>query len=473
MNAKQIRTQATRRQFLGVAAAAATVTVLPRHVLGGPRFVAPSEKVNIAIVGAGGQGRSNTRHLFTEKDAQIIAVCDVADKTDLNAFYYKGFGGRVTVKAEVDKHYQQTKPGFRCAEYDDFRVMLEKEKAIDAVLCATPDHAHAVVSITAMKLGKHVYCEKPLTHNIWEARLVAKVAEETGVATQMGNQGHSGEGIRQTCEWIWDGAIGPVREVRAWSDTGKWAPGPGRPKETPPVPAGLKWDLWLGPRECRPYHPAYAPYNWRGWWAFGTGAIGDMACHNMDPAVWALKLEHPLSVEATAAVVDGEAASLVGGIHRYQFGPRGDMPAVTLTWYDGGLRPDVPAGIDPKDPKQRLGDGGNGILFIGDKGFITCAGWAGMPRLLPLSLHQEYKRPAKSLPRTHGHHADWLAACKGGKPASGNFEYSARLTEIVLLGNVAMRAKQPLTWDGAKCKATNAPEADQFIKEPCRKGWEI
>ena len=473
MNEKKIRTRATRRQFLGAASAAAAFALVPRHVLGGARFVAPSEKVNIAIVGAGGQGRSNARYLFHEKEAQIIAVCDVADKTDLSPFYYRGLGGRQPVKAEVEKHYSQTKPGFRCAEYEDFRKLLDKEKAVDAILCATPDHAHAVVSIAAMKAGKHVYCEKPLTHNVWEARRVARVAKETGVATQMGNQGHSGEGIRQTCEWIWDGAIGPVREVHAWSDTGQWAHAPGRPRDTPPVPAGFNWDLWLGPRQTRPYHPAYAPYNWRGWWAFGTGAIGDMACHNMDPAVWALKLESPLSVEATSAEIDDEVASFRGAVHRYRFGPRGDMPAVTLTWYDGGLRPPVPKGIDPKDPKQRLGEGGNGILFLGDKGMITCAGWSGMPRLLPLSLHRDYKRPAKTLPRTKGHHADWLAACKGGKPASGNFEYSARLTELVLLGSVALRTKKTLTWDGPSMKATNAPEAARFLKEQYRKGWEI
>jgi predicted dehydrogenase len=472
MHEKKIRTQATRRQFLGVAAAAA-FTVVPRHVLGGSGFVAPSEKVNIAIIGAGGQGRTNARQLFQAQEAQIIAVCDVAEKTDLSAFYYQGFGGRQSVKAEVESHYAQTTPGFRCAEYEDFRVMLEKEKALDAILCATPDHNHAAVSLTAMKLGKHVYCEKPLTHNVWEARQVAKVAKETGVATQMGNQGHSGEGIRQTCEWIWDGAIGPVREVHAWSDTGQWIRTPGRPRETPPVPAGLNWDLWLGPREQRPYHASYAPYNWRGWWAFGTGASGDMACHNIDPAVWALKLENPLSVEATATGIDDEVASLSGGIHRYRFGPRGDMPAVKLTWYDGGLRPATPEGIDPTDPKQRLGEGGNGILFLGDQGILTCAGWAGMPRLLPLSLHREYKRPEKTLPRSKGHHADWLAACKGGPPASGNFEYSARLTELVLLGTVALRTKEMLLWDGANMKATNAPKAEQFIKEQYRPGWEI
>lgn len=473
MNEKKSKIRTNRRQFLGAAAAAATLTIVPRHVLGGEGAVAPSDKVNVAIVGAGGQGRTNARNLFQEKDAQIIAVCDVAEKTDLSAFYYKGSGGRRAVKAEVEEHYGKAKPGFRCAEYEDFRVMLEKEKDIDAVLCATPDHAHAVVSITAMKLGKHVFCEKPLTHNVWEARQVAKVAKETGVATQMGNHGHSGEGIRQTCEWIWDGAIGPVREVHAWSDTGKWATTPGRPKDAPPVPAGWNWDLWLGPREPRPYHSAYAPYNWRGWWAFGTGAIGDMACHNIDPAVWALKLEHPLRVEATTSTLDDEVASLAGAITTYRFGPRGDMPPVTLIWYDGGLRPPTPEILDPTDAKQRLGEGGNGIVFIGERGIITCAGWAGMPRLLPLSLHTEYKRPEKSLPRSKGHHTDWLAACKGGEPASGNFEYSARLTELVLLGSVALRTKKVLLWDGPNMRATNAPEAEQFLKEPCRQGWEI
>lgn len=464
----------TRRRFVGsLAPAAAAFTIVPRHVLGGPGFVPPSEKVNIAIIGAGGMGRTNVRHLFNEKDAQIIAVCDVAETTDLSPFYYKGFGGRKAVRAEVETHYSKASPGFRCAEYEDFRVMLEKEKAIDAVLCATPDHAHAIVSITAMKMGKHVYCEKPLAHNIWEVRQVARVAKETGVATQMGNQGHSGEGIRQTCEWLWDGAIGTVREVHGWSDVGRWVTEPGRPSATPPVPAGWNWDLWLGPREYRPYHPSYAPYNWRGWWAFGTGGIGDMACHNIDPAVWALRLENPTRVEATTTGLDQEVASMSGGIYTFHFGARGDLPPVRLTWYDGGLRPPTPEGLDPTDPRQNLGEGGDGLLFIGEKGFLTCGGWAKMPRLLPLSLHRDYKRPEKTLPRGNGHHADWLAACKGGPPASGNFEYSARLTELALLGNVALRTKKLLLWDGPNMRASNVPEADPFIREEYRKGWEI
>jgi predicted dehydrogenase len=462
----------TRRQFLSSAAAAAAFTIVPRHVLGGPKFVAPSEKVNIAIIGAGGQGRHNTRALFNEPDAQIIAVADPSEYWDLEPYYYKGKGGRMPVVAEIEKKYGEKKPGFKCAEYEDFRVMLDKEKSIDAILCATPDHNHAYVSIIAMRQGKHVYCEKPLTHNVWEARQVAKVAKETGLATQMGNHGHSGEGLRQTAEWIWDGAIGAVREVHAWSDTGRWVNHWGRPKETPAIPAGFNWNLWLGTREKRDYSPEYAPYNWRGWWAFGTGAIGDMACHNMDPAVFALKLEHPTTIEASTSILDGEVVA-PGSICTYHFPARGDMPAVKMMWYDGGLRPPTPEGIDPTDARQRLGDGGNGVLFIGEKGLITCAGWAGMPRLLPESRRHEYKIPAKTIARVKGHHADWLQACKGGTPASGNFEYSAKLTEIVLLGNVALRSKKLLHWDGPNMKATNAPEAEKFLKDEYRKGWEV
>lgn len=465
----------SRRAFLASAAGSAVFTIVPRHVLGGPGFVAPSERVAVALVGAGGMGMRDAQSLLNEPEAQLVAVCDVAERTDLNAFWYRCEAGRMPAKALVEARYSQATPNYRCAEYEDFRVMLEKEKGIDAVLCATPDHLHAPVSVAAMRMGKHVYCEKPLGHSVWEVRQMAQVAKETGVATQMGNQGHSGGGIRMTCEWIWDGAIGPVREVHAWSDAGRWdwlRKTPGRPAETPPVPAGFNWDLWLGPREPRPYHPAYAPYAWRGWWAFGTGTIGDMACHNLDPAVWALNLEQPLSVEASSVGVDGEVIS-AAGIYTYRFGPRGGQPPVKVTWYDGGLRPPVPEGIDSDDPRQRLGDRNDGILFVGDKGCITCPGWSGTPRLLPLALHQEYKRPAPTLPRVKGHHADWLSACKGGPAASANFAYGARLTELVLLGNVALRTGKKLQWDAGNMRATNAPEADAFLKEPYRKGWEL
>jgi len=280
----------TRRELLtSTAGAAAAALIVPRHVLGGAKFVPPSDKVNVALVGAGGQGRTNVRVLFREADAQVVAVADPIEQHNLDAFYYRGLGGRKPVRAEIEKHYREKTPNHACAEYEDFRVMLEKEKAIDAILCATPDHLHACVSIRAMRAGKHVYCEKPLVHNVWEARLVAKVAEETGVATQMGNQGHSRDGIRQTCEWIWAGAIGPVREVHAWVGATRWNKTlTGRPEETPPVPAGVNWDLWLGPRDERPYHPAYTPVTWRDFWAFGSGALGDFGCHDLDAACWAL-----------------------------------------------------------------------------------------------------------------------------------------------------------------------------------------
>jgi predicted dehydrogenase len=463
----------TRREFVTTAAsAAAAATILPRHVLGGTGFVAPSDKVNVAIIGVGGQGRTNARALFQEDDCQIIAIADPCEEWDLSPYYYTGKAGRGPVLAEIETHYAAKTPNYKCAVYEDFRVMLEKEKAIDAVLIATPDHLHAYVSILAMKAGKHVYCEKPLTHNMTEGRIVAGVARETGVATQMGNQGRSSEGHRQTAEWIWDGAIGQVREVHAWGNAGGFARGKGRPEGTPVVPAGFNWDLWLGPREPRPYHPAYAPFNWRGWWAFGGGGLPDVGPHHLDPAFNALKLDYPQTVEATGAALDNEVCAM-GVLVTYRCGARGDMGPVTVYWYDGGLRPPTPAGIDTDDPVQRLGEGENGIFFVGEKGIITCAGWSGMPRLLPLELHRDYKRPAKTLPRVEGHHADWLQACKGGHPASSNFEYASRLCEFVHIGNVALRTKKLLKWDGANMRATNAPEAEQYTKESYRPGWEL
>ena len=467
-------TGVSRRKFIGsTAAAAAGFSFIPRHVLGGQKFVAPSDKINVAIIGCGGQGRTNMRALFRFDDVQIIAVADPIELHDLNAYYYRGKAGRLPMKEEIETHYSYQRPDFKAAGYEDFRVMLEKEKSIDAVLCATPDHHHALVCVTAMRLGKHVYCEKPLTHNVWEARKVAEVAKETGVATQMGNQGHSGDGIRRTCEWIWDGVIGDVREVHAWTGATRWNrkhPGGVPPEE--PVPQGVNWDLWLGPRETRPYSSIYTPVSWRDFWDFGTAPIGDFFCHNFDPALWALDLREPVSIEAHAAGGPDTYMAPVGGLYTYQFGPRGKMPAVTFTWYDGGLMPARPEVLEAGD---QLGAGGNGILFVGEKGLLTCPGWAGPPRLLPGSRNAGYKGPAETLPRSNGHHRDWLDACKGGKPASANFEYSAALTEIGLLGLVAMRLGngKKIYWDAKAMKATNAPEADPFLKEKYRPGWEI
>jgi len=398
-------------------------------------------------------------------------VADPVEVQNLDAFYYKSTAGRLPLKAEIEKNYSEKTPNCKVADFEDFRVMLEREKSIDAILCATPDHLHAYVSVTAMRQGKHVYCEKPLTHNVWEAGQVAKVARQTGVATQLGNHGHSGDYIRQTCEMIWAGAIGDVREVHAWTGATRWNKHHlgGRPADEP-VPKGVNWDLWIGPRESRPYSSLYNPVAWRDFWDFGTAPIGDFFCHNFDPALWALDLREPLSIEATAAGGVDSYIAPVAGIYTYHFGPRGKMPPVKFTWYEGGLMPPRPEGLEEDD---QLGNGGNGILFVGDKGLLTCPGWAGRPSLLPSSRDESYKRPPPTLPRSKGHHRDWLDACKGAKPASANFEYGAALTEIGLLGLVAMRLGKKMDWDAKAMKATNAPEADKFLKETYRAGWEV
>ena len=464
---------ATRRQFIATtAAAAAAVTIVPRHVLGGTRFVAPSDKVNVGIIGAGGQGRTNARALFQEEDCQIIALADPAEEWDLSGFYYGGKSGRGPVQAEIEQHYSVKTPNHRCTTYEDFRIMLEKEKAIDAVLIATPDHLHAYVAILAMKSGKHVYCEKPLTHNIREARLVARVAKDTGVATQMGNQGRSGEGHRQTVEWLNDGAIGAVRAVHAWSGNSRTAKSPVQTGSPSLQPSGLNWDLWLGPRAARPYRGGYAPFVWRWIWDFGNGTMPDMGPHHFDPAFNALRLDAPSTMEARASDLDPET-SLGSHLVTYQYGPQGNRGPLSVYWYDNGLRPPTPLGIDPDDAKQRLGEGENGLMVVGEKGILTCAGWSGMPRLLPLELHRDYKRPPKTLPRVAGHHADWLQACKGGTPACSNFEYGARLTEFILLGALALRTGKVVKWDAASMAATNAPDAQPFIEGIYRKGWEL
>jgi predicted dehydrogenase len=465
----------SRRDFVGSAVAAtATLTVVPRYVLGRRGYTPPSEKLNIAIIGTGGQGTQNIKALLGHSDVQVMAICDVNEQSDYSRFYYGGTAGRKPALELIEKRYagRRSTAGYKgCTSYIDFRKMLEKEKGIDAVLVATPDHIHAVATMAAIKSGKHVYCEKPLTHSIHEARKITEAARQAKVATQMGNQGHSGEGIRLTVEWIRDGAIGDVREVHSWSHTGGgWASNlTARPEETPPVPAGLDWDLWLGPAARRPYHPAYAPYNWRGWWDFGTGAIGDMACHNMDPAFWALKLGHPNSVEASSTGINAETTPLKSTI-RYEFAARESMPPVKVTWYGGGLMPPRP---DELEPGRQLTGGGNGVLFVGDKGKIMCPGWGGSPRIIPEAKMKAYKLPSKTLRRSKGHHKDWIEACKGGEPASSNFDYAGPMTEVILLGNVALRTGQKLTWDGPNMKATNCPEADKYICPEYHNDWTL
>ena len=435
----------SRRNFMGGAlAASAAFTIVPRYVLGGAGHTPPSEKLNIAAIGAGGMGSHNIEAVSSEN---IVALCDVDDERAAPTF----------------EKYPQAK------KYKDYRRMLEKEKSIEAVIVATPDHTHAVAAMMAVKMGKHVYCQKPLTRTIYEARKLTEAAREANVATQMGNQGHSGEGMRLMCEWIRDGAIGLVREVHCWTNRPVWPVGIDRPKDTPPIPPTLDWDLWLGPAPYRPYHPAYHPFKWRGWWDFGCGALGDMGCHIMDPAFAALKLAHPTSVEASFTKVNSETTPVASIVH-YEFGARGDnMPPVKLHWYDGGLKPTRPEELEPG---RKVAD--NGTIFVGDKGKIICGCYGESPRLIPETKMQAYKQPPKTIPRVVGsHEQNWVAACKGGEPACSNFDYAGLFTEVVLLGNVAIRTPEKLTWDGPNMKCTNVPQANEYVHAQYRDGWSL
>ncbi len=463
-----------RRQLLkGAAASLAMFHIVPRHVLGGPNHVAPSEKINLAIVGAGGRGRQVLREMMGEADVRVVAVADPAKSFSLENFYYKDVGGREPTRDLVEKHYQPQDSSFKCATFENFEQMLDEQKDLDAILCGTPDHLHAYVSAKSLRAGKHVYCEKPLTHNIWEARTIAAIAKRTGLATQMGNQGHSADGMRETCEWIWSGAIGNVREVHAWVSGARWNPGltsqpttPGEQSDAAP-PEGLNWDLWQGPREPRPFDAAYFPVAWRDFWDFGNSNIGDFACHDLDAACWALDLKHPTLVDFSGAGV-GPGIGPHGCLGHYHFPANDKRPAVQVTWYDGGLKPDIPEGW-PAD--QALP--GRGVLFIGDAGVLFCGGAGGAPKLVPETRMADFKKPAPSLTRVASHHRNWLDACKGGPTAGSHFEYGAQLTELALLGSLSLRTGQPIRWDGPAMKATGLPAADAIIKEGYRSGWEI
>jgi predicted dehydrogenase len=442
----------SRRRFLAAAGASAGIVIVPRQVLGGPQHTAPSEKLGIAGIGVGGMGRSNLSQLETEN---IAALCDVDQ----------------AYAAESFRKYPQAKV------YTDFREMLDKEKGVDAVLVATPDHTHAVISLEAMRRGKHVYCQKPLTHDVYEARMLAQAARETGVTTQMGIQGHSGEGARLICEWIADGAIGEVREVDAWCNlsyfpfghaywSSKWNR---RPEDTPAIPTTLNWDLWLGPASQRPYHPAYHPAVWRCWWDFGSGMMGDRGAHTLDAAVWALKLGYPTSIEATSLDLNPDTHPLAS-IVTYQFPARADLPPVKLTWYDGLRAPRPP---ELEDGRQ-MGHVEGGLLFKGTKGRLVGGVYGESPRLIPESRMKEYKLPPQTIPRVEGsHEQEWVRACKAGRPAGADFEYSALLTEICLLGNVAKRVDARIEWDGPNMKVTNLPEAQKYIQPLYREGWTL
>ena len=461
----------SRRRFLAHSTTLAAAGIVPRHVLGGPGHVPPSAQLNVAVIGTGGQGITNIKNLLKHKDVKIPAICDVARFWDNSDLYYRHHGGREPAMQAIEEHYRQSpSEGYHgCKVYVDFRVMLEKSGAdIDAVLVATPNHVHAVATMAAIRAGKGVFCEKPLTYSVYEARRVAQAAREARVATQLGNHGHSSDDIRRAVEWVRDGAVGAIREVHVWAGENRMPAFIERPKETPPVPEGLNWDLWLGPAPERPFHPAYAPLMWHYWWDFGGGKLGNFGCHTLDTAVWALDLEHPTLVEASSTPLSKETTPVASTCH-YEFPARGARPPVNLYWYDGGIRPPRPDCLELKRELPRNG----GSLLVGEHGAILSGIWSGSPRIIPEQKMRDYTLPPATIPRSRGHHRDWIDACKGGPAASSNFDYGARLTEIVLLGVVALRTGKTLHWDGPNMRATNAPEVDPIIHGHLRKGWEI
>ena len=440
----------TRRQFVGAgAAAAAAFTFVPSHVLAN----SPSGKLNVASIGAGGMGSGNT-NACAAAGANIVALCDV----DWNR------------ADDTFKRYPDAR------RYKDFREMLDTEgDKIDAVIVATPDHFHTVAAMAAMRRGKHVYVQKPLTRLVGEARALTEAARKYKVVTQMGNQGHSGGGVRDICEWIWAGVIGEVREVHAWTNRPVWPQGIDRPKEVHDVPETLDWDLWLGPAPWRPYNRCYLPFNWRGWWDFGGGALADMACHVLDPVIWALKLKYPTSVEACCTPVNKETFPL-GSIVHYEFPAREGMPPVSVHWYDGGLKPQRPEALEANRP---LNQAASNVLFIGSEGTLRCGEYGDNPQLLPYARMREFSRnkPPQTLKRiTTSHEGNWIEACLNGGQATSHFDYAGPFTEMVTMGNLAIQPDivgKKLEWDGDNMKVTNDETADAYVHPKYREGWSL
>ncbi len=443
-----------KRSTAGVAA----FSIIPSYVLSGQGNAAPSDRLNIAFVGL---RRPIEEFASTEN---IVALCDVDDSqgTDLNDQFPKA------------------------KRYRDYRKMLEQEKSIDAVVINTPDHSHAVIAMAAMQLGKHVYCEKPMTRLLWESAKLREAAKRYNVVTQMGNQGQSDEGVRMTKEWLDAGAIGQVREVHCWTDRPIWPQGIQRP-EPEPVPDHLDWDLWIGPVKKRPYSSNYHRFSWRGWWDFGTGALGDMGCHILNAPFYALELDNPVSVYASFNrpnlsprvpgprynaydKVKDETFPSSSMVH-YKFAEKSHRGEIDLHWYDGGLKPKRPEAFE-----MRRSFPGNGALYIGDKGVLMSSGWlGGSPRLVPETAMQEFELPPKTIERIDcSHQQNWVRACKGqGKPTS-DFEYASDLNEVVLLGNLAIRSEGDLVqWDRKNMKVTNIPDLNEYVNQEYRKGWSL
>lgn len=435
----------SRRDFIRKGAAlAAGFTIIPKHAVSGLGYKAPSDKLNIAGVGIGGKGHPNIAAMSSEN---IVALCDVDWKY-------------------ADKCFREF-PGAR--RYRDWRRMFDESgSTIDAVMVATADHTHAAISATALTLGRHVYCQKPLTHSIYESRLLTRLAERYKTATQMGNQGNSGDGVRKLCEWIWNGEIGEIREVHTWTDRPIWPQGMERPKKVMPVPKTLDWDLFIGPAPMRPYNEIYTPWNWRGWWDFGTGAFGDMACHVLDPVYRALKLGYPEKVRGSSTAFNTESAPRAETVE-FTFPARDNLPRLALPrvkvyWYDGGLYP-VLSDILPEG-ENLMADGLGGCIFVGSKDTLMCGCGGFNPRLASGRI-PEVKPWLRRIPGAVGyvdgpHEQDWIRACKESPESrvetSSNFMYAGPFNEMVLLGVLAIRLQslnKSLRWDGENMRFTN------------------
>jgi len=400
----------------------------------------PNEKLNMGIIGVHSRGAANMKAVASEN---IVALCDVDER----------------YLAEAAKRYPKAKT------YIDWRKMLE-QKDVDAVTVSTTEHTHAPASVMAMKRGKHVFCEKPLAHSVYEARVMRETYRQTKVATQMGTQIHATENYRRVVELVQSGAIGPVREAHVWVEQGIKDPR-SRPEESEPVPDYLHWDLWLGPAPQRPYHSCYMErrsITWQNWWDFGNGALGDMGSHLIDLPFWALKLKFPTTVEAEGPLPVRPETYPDCLTVRWEHPARGDQPPVKLVWYDGNQRPESPEGVD-------LGKWHKGIMFVGDKGTLLAdySKWI----LLPEAEFKDFEPPKPWIPPSPGHHQEWIDACKTGSPTLCNFEYSGSLVEHNLLGTVAFRVGKKLEWDPVNLKARNCPEADRFIQPPYREGWSL
>ncbi len=442
----------SRRCFLRTAGvAAAAFTIVPRHVIAASGTTPPSEKLNIAGIGVGGQGASDMDGVA--RNNNIVALCDVDSRHSAGTF----------AKFSNAKSYR------------DFRKMFdEMEKEIDAVVVATPDHTHAVAAMAAIKRGKHVYCEKPLAHSIYEVRQLMKAAQEHKVVTQLGNQGHSYETIRDFCEWIWAGAIGDVHTIHAGCNAiNSGIDELGQLKEVHPVPPTLDWEQWLGPALERPYHPAYLPGRWRGWVPFGNGTIGDWTCHVVDPVFWALDLGAPSTIVADVKNYDPKTqgdAYPKGEIITFEFPAKGKRGPIKMNWYSGTERIPRPPELDPgQNPVQ------TGAIVFGDKGTIMYGSHGANPvKLIPEAKNEAFQRPPKTIPRAKEHHQDWLDAIRKGTKAGSDFSYGGPLTEIALLGVIAIKlAGTKLEWDSAGMQFTNNSEANKLINLPYRAGWSL